>query len=223
MMLTKNYLKSKGVRASATFIKSSHFLTHILSGSLKVIGAYEKIAYSDSFRIYPRRDIVRKLFRLWRFLDTLSIAVKFFLTVYIPSCTGFTVLIEEGLMMTEYTYCIIFPRYFKTRNEPLPLMSNLLGWIRKRNHVNFVLDANANELIRRRRTRSFRQNELSEYVILQKEWMRCLSPQDTVFIGTTGKSIKNVHEKIVAILETYECTKTEKLLRGNPQSTLTVN
>lgn len=189
-----------------TFIKNSHFLTYILMRFLRALGAYEKVAYSDDLRIYPRRDIVRKLFSLWCFLDILSIAAKFFFTVYIPSNLGYTVLVEEGLFMTAHTYCVIFPWFFKTQPKALPLLPNLLGWIERKNHVDIILDANVEELSLRRKHRSYRQSELSEYITMQKKWMQRLSQSDTVFIETSGESVESVHKKIVAALENHKCT-----------------
>jgi len=200
--LLKEYLKSNNIRVVGTFIKSSHVFTYILSRSLMALGLCEKVSYPEGLtRIYPRRDLVRRLFPLWSFLDTLSIALKFFFTVYIPFRLGFTILIEEGLIMTLHTYLMSFPRFFKTEPKVLPFLSRLLGWTISKNHVNVVLEAADEEVSRRRKHRTYRQNELSEYVSLQRKWIKRLNLGDTIFIDTTDEPLVRVHRKIIIALE----------------------
>ena len=199
--LLEDHLKSENIRVVKTFIKSSHGFAYILGRSLLVLGAHEKVLYPDGLtRIYPRRDVVRGLFPLWSFLDTLSIAIKFFFTVYIPYSLGFTILIEEGLLMTLHTYLVSFPSFFKTEPKVLPLLASLLGWIMDKNHVYVVLDAADEELSLRRTGRSYRRNELPEYVQLQRKWIKHLNFGD-IIIETTDDSVIEVHKKIVAALE----------------------
>ena len=203
--LIKNYLKSKNIRVIKTFIKSNHAVTYVFSRSLKALSC-EKVSYPGGLnRIYPRRDIVRGLFPLWCFLDTLSIAIKFFLRVYIPFCLGFTPLIEEGLIMTLHTYSMTFPHFFNTEPKMLPFLPSLLGWIKSKNHINVVLDARNDDLDRRRNNRNYRQNELPEYIFMQKKWIRRLNFGNTIFIDTTGEPALRVHRKIVAALENSTC------------------
>ena len=202
MKLIKDYLKLKGIRATQTFIKSNHALTYILSEFLKALGLYEKVTYREGVtRIYPSREVVRRLFSLWCFLDTVSITFKFFFTVYLPFRLGFTPLIEEGLMMTFYTYDMSFPHFFKTEPKVLPLLPTLLGWVISKNHVNVVLDAKEDELDRRRSSRDYRQNELSDYVSMQKKWIGRLNSGNTFFMDTTNESVLGVHRNIVTALE----------------------
>jgi len=209
MRLIKDHLKQKGIRSTQTFIKSSHALTYILSEFLKALGLYEKVTYhNDITRTYPRRDVVRKLFPLWAFLDTLSIAIKFFFRVYIPFSLGSTILIEEGLHMTLHTYGMSFPNFFDTEPKVPPLVPRLIGWIMSKNHVNVVLDATDDELDQRRRSRNFRQNELSEYVSLQRKWIKRLDSGDTIFLDTTNGTPLRVHAKVVTALEEHVLQKS---------------
>ena len=200
--LLEDYLKSKNIRVGKTLIKSSHAFAYILGRSLLALGVCEKVSYPDGLtRIHPRRDVVRGLFPLWSFLDMLSIAIKFFFTVYVPFSLGFTVFIEEGLLMTFHTYLVSFPRFFKTKPKVLPLLPSLLGWIMGKNHVNVVLDAADEELNLRRIGRSYRQNELPEYVYLQRKWIKRLNSGNSIIIETTNDSAMVVHKKIVTALE----------------------
>lgn len=202
--LLKDYLKSKNTRVVETFIKNSHVFAYILSRFLIALGACEKTSNPEGLvRIHARRDVVERLFPLWSFLDTLSIALKFLFTVYIPFFLGFTLLIEEGLLMTFQVYTMSFPRFFNTEPKVLPLLPRLLGWIMSKNHLNVVLDASDEELDRRRKNRIYRRYELLEYVSLQRKWIKsvCENFGDTIFIDTTEEPLVSVHRKIVTALE----------------------
>jgi len=202
--LLKDSFKLRNVRVIETFIKSTHGFAYILSRFLIVLGACEKIAFSEGItRLYPRKEVMKKLFPLWCFLDTVSIAVKFFFTVYIPFCLGFTLLVEEGLIMTLYTYRRALPAFFEIEPKVPPLLPSLLGWVVSKNHVNVVLDATDDDLRQRRRNREYRQNESSVYISMQKRWMKRLNSQNTIFIDTTGQTAGRVHKNIVMALEKH--------------------
>jgi energy-coupling factor transporter ATP-binding protein EcfA2 len=202
MELLERYLQSENAGVIRTYIKSSHVFAHFLSSFLKTLGASEEISYCRSLtRTYPRRALMVKLFSLYALLDTISIILKFLLMVQIPFSLGFTILIEEGLHMTSHTYVFAFPLFFNSKPKNLPFLARLQVWINRRNHVNLVLDARDDSLSIRRKSRSFRQNELPEYVSAQKKWMRRLDPHDTVFLETSNQPIMRVHKKIVKELE----------------------
>ena len=211
--LLKDYLKLENVRVTETFIKSTHALAYILSRFLIALGECEKVSFSEGItRLYPRKDVMKRLFPLWCFLDTLSIAAKFFFTVYVPFCFGFTPLVEEGLIMTLYTYRRALPVFFEIEPKVPSLLLSLLGWVMSKNHVNVVLDATDDDLKQRRRNREYRQNESSVYISMQKRWMKRLNSQNTIFIDTTGETAGQVHKNIVMALEKHirallgECT-----------------
>lgn len=200
--LLKNYLGSKNIKVVETFIKSTHALTYILSRSLIALGASEEVTLSAGFtRLYPRKNLMKRLFALRCFFDTISISAKFFFTVYIPFCLGFTILVEEGLMMTLYTYLMALPTFFETEAKVPPFLPRLLGWVLKNNHLNVVLEAENEELNRRRKGRSYRQNESIHYISLQRKWIARLNLGDTIFMDTTNKSPTEVHKRIVMVLE----------------------
>lgn len=207
--LLRDHLRLNGIRVVTTFIKSSHVLAYILMRSLIAPRTYEKTSYSGRFtRIYSRREVIKRLLPLWCFLDALSIAAKFFFTVYLPFCLGFTILIEEGLIMTLFSYNVSFPHFFDTQPTVPPLVSSLLEYVTSKNHLNIVLNASVEELDRRRRHRSYRQNELNEYIAMQKKWIKQLNFGNTIFIDTTEKPIAKVHKNVLAALEKNKCTRT---------------
>jgi hypothetical protein len=200
--LLKINLRSRNIKVVETFIKSTHALAYILSRLLIGLVECEKVRFSDgTTHVYPRKEIMKKLFSLWCFLDAISITAKFFFAVCIPFYLGFTLLVEEGLMMTQLTYRKVFPFFFETESKVPPLVTTLLGWVMSNNHANFVLDATEDDLKIRRRKRLYRQNELPVYTSMQKSWMEHLNSSNTFFINTSGKTAREVHKKIVVALE----------------------
>ena len=200
MRLIQNRFRSCGVRTITTYLKSSHALAYILTKFLKGIGAYEEVKYADGFRIYPRRDIMKRLFPLYCFLDAMSVAVKFLLTICVPYALDFVILLEEGPIMNLHTYAEVMPWLYGTRPIVLPLVPNLVGWIEDRNHVNIILDADELELNERRRMRSFRRSELLEYERLQRNWVHRFRGEKTFFVDTRGLSIGQVQKQVVQTL-----------------------
>lgn len=202
MRLLEDHLKSENIRVVKTFIKCSHIFAYILHRVLLALGVYEEVLYPDGLtRMLPRSEVVRKLFPLWSFLDALSIAIKFFFRVYIPFSLGYTILMEEGLLMTLHTYLVFFPRFLNLKPKVLPYIPQLVCWTMRKNHVSIVLNATDEELRKRRRQRSYRQYELPEYVYSQKEWIKHLNHGDIVFVDTTNKPVMKVHNQIFAVLE----------------------
>ncbi len=205
LTLLRNYLKLRQIRVSTTFIKSSHGLAYMFSRLLLTLVGYEiaqanpeKTLSTSKYRHESQgKIIVKKLLPLWCFLDQISILTKFVFTVFLPSSLGFTVLVEEGLPMTLFTYKQSFPLFFGTEPREPRIILLLMGYVTSRNHLNIVLDANDQELALRRGTRNFRQHEVSEYVFLQREWTRKLNPVDTVFLNTSAKSVLEVHQSII--------------------------
>ena len=203
--LLKNSLKSRRIKVVETYIKSTHGLAYILSKFLIVLSGSEKAIFPDgNTQLYPRKELMKRLFTLWRFLDAFSIITKFFFTVYLPFCLGFTPLVEEGLMMTIFTYRRSFPVLFQLESKSPPVIPVLLGWVMSKNNVNFVFDATDDELEQRRRKREFRRSELSMYVTLQRRWMKRLNDGNTFFVDTTRKTADQVHRNIVIALDTHK-------------------
>ena len=203
--LLKKFLLNNNVKVIDSYIKSTQGLAFLLNKFLILLGVSEKaIMPYGSVQLLPRNDLMKKLFPIWRILDFFSIIFKFLFTVYLPFLFGFTAIMEEGLMMTEFTYAKVFPRLFGLEKGTLPFVPFLLGWVMKKPNVTFVLDATDFELEKRRRKREFRQSELAVFVNLQREFMASLKRENIVFIDTTGLNASQVHENVISALETYE-------------------
>ncbi len=201
MALTRKHLETRGFETKIAFVKSSHGFTYVFLRILKTICSKEKIRYGDTVRTYPRRDILRKLFVLYRLLDIPSITLKFIGSVCLPYSAGSVVLLEEGPIMSLHTYAEVLPKLYGTPPTSPAFVPNMIGWIENRNHLNLILEADEAELKERRKTRNFRRTELPEYEKLQKNWIRRLNLRNTIFINTTGIKPSDVQNLITASLK----------------------
>jgi broad-specificity NMP kinase len=198
----EKYLKSRGQRVVTTYIKCNHGLSYILYRSLKIVGCREKVTYpGDVVRVLPTRAIVRRLFPLVSFLDALSTIGKFLSTVYLPYRFGYSVLIEEGLVMTLQTYLMSYPLMYGTSPRLLPFLPRLLNWTVKKKHLTIVIDAADKKLDRRRKSRNFRKDEVPEFVSLQRKGIKLLNLGNTVLIDTSNHTAQEVHKRIVETVE----------------------
>ena len=203
--LLHNYLETKNCRSVSTYIKSSHIFANLLSQSLRRMGLSENVVYPDGVvESYPKKSIVRKIFPLWVFLDSISLTLKFFFSVIVPFSLGYTVLIEEGPFMTFHTYLVSFPTFFNTKPVVLPFSSYLLGWLLSKSYFQIVLEGSDQDLEVRRKKRRFRRSELAKYVLSQKMWMQNLTWNNAYFVDTSRADICSVHKNIVKILEKEE-------------------
>jgi hypothetical protein len=200
--LLQDYFKSKDTKVIRTFIKSNHGLAYITVKLLTFLNIYKSPSHQNGLNVvYLKETIAKRLYPVLSFLDTISIVIKFFFSVYIPFHLGFTVLIEEGLLMTLFTYVIANPN-LRGIDKKVPLfILRLIGWIQKQKNMNIILEAEEEELILRRKNRSYRRYESPHFVNLQKKWLERLHNGNTFFIETTNFSIQKVHMDIVSTIE----------------------
>lgn len=185
--LLRSYFLLNKNKVVMTFIKSNHLLAYLMIRFLKLMG----------------RKIDERLFIILYLLDMISILVKFFFTVYIPFHLGFTIIMEEGPIMTLFTYVVRYPKFNNIKLEKPSFILRMIGWISKQKNINIILNAEEDELIRRRKNRKYRQYESSEYVRLQKKWLNQISNHlsNTIFIETTKLSAIQTHKLIITEIE----------------------
>ncbi|MEJ2104992.1 MAG: hypothetical protein P8X47_10505 [Ignavibacteriaceae bacterium] len=200
MFLLKSFLKSRRINVVTSYIKSTQGLAFLLSKFLILVGGSEEIIFPDGkTQIYPKKHLMSSLFGLWTLLDTFSIFLKFFFTVYLPFRLGFVVLIEEGFMMTIFTYEKSFPVLFKIESRTPRLIHLLVKWMSNRN-ITLIFDASDDDLKERRRSRAFRQSELSVFINMQRDWMKHFTYDKTILIDTTNRNAKQVHNELITAL-----------------------
>lgn len=194
--LLKKFLESKNKKSIVTYIKSVHGFTYILSGLIGFLLKTQK--EGDDIAGYSlKQDFYKRIYPLWVLSETVSIIGKFFFTVYLPYQLGYSVLIEEGLKMTIANYRLFRPHFLGIKPVKLPFIGTLSNWVMSKKHIEIVLDADNHELISRRSSRRFRRYETKVYENLQRQVMSQLKGKHTLYINTTGKSTKSIHNIIV--------------------------
>lgn len=202
LRLLKNYLGANKKLTVTTLIKSTHIFAYLLNSALRLLGFCENVKYPDgTYLVLAERRIVHRLLPLYSFLDVISIAIKFFFRVYVPFLLGFTVLIEEGPVMTLHTYYECYPDFFRNSPSVVRFSRYLISWLSSKPHLYIALDATDKQLVERRAKRSFRRTETPTYVISQRKWIRSLNLNEIVFIDTYNVTESKVHCNIVDLLE----------------------
>jgi len=99
-------LKKDGIRVTATVLKRGHFLTHMLEMILAklILTDFKDEAYPIEVIVKNRPVILKKLFKLFLMLDTVSIFCRFILTIYFPKKIGYIVIVEEYIQAAIADY-----------------------------------------------------------------------------------------------------------------------
>lgn len=201
MRFLVSMLKSRGLKVRITFIKTGHIFAHLLETLLaKMLVSRRKDVCSIRALIEYKSFIFRKLFRLWLILDMLSISIRFFFSVYLPSKMGQIILIEEYIPATIADYIYLA----KTMNLPVKNIIFAINYMLRLLHMRnptltIFLDARDSFLVERwRRRKSL--NEKADYLKMQRTLLLNLSKnlsRNFIHIDTTNKTIKEAHRLIV--------------------------
>lgn len=113
-------LKKAGIRVTATVLKRGHFLTHILEMILAklILHNFKDESYPIEVIVKNRPVILKKLFKLFLILDTISIFCRFVFTIYIPKKIGYIVIVEEYIQAAIADYMAL-SQVVGTHNSPL--------------------------------------------------------------------------------------------------------
>lgn len=99
-------LKKGGTNASSTVLKRGHLFAYLfeifLAKSIKAKA--QDTPYPIEVIIRNRPDLLKKFFKLFLAIDTISIFYRFILTVYLPKKMGYVVIVEEYLQATIADY-----------------------------------------------------------------------------------------------------------------------
>ena len=188
IQLLRNFFSANKLKNVTTYIKSVHGLTFFLSYIIRKL---------TKDKMDLRKKIHQRINKVWIISESISITMKFLLLVYLPYQLGYSIIIEEGLKMTIANYQHFRPYFLGVNPETVPFINTLQGWIESKNHLEIILDADKEEVASRRKNRTFRRYETSEYETMQRYTMSNLKGPNTVFIDTNNKSINQVHNIIV--------------------------
>jgi len=206
MRLLAYRLRSKGLKVKTTFLLKGHLFSYffeiILAKILCKGGGKNTSAMGILLDKNP--SAFKKIFKLWLMVDTISICLKFLVSIYIPIKLGNIVLVEDYTpsTITHYRYyCQRLKLPVSSVNFSLKLALSLMSrfpiWV-------IFQDAQTEVLKSRWRAKNFSIDE--DYVhytrgktllfLLQK-----LLPDKLVYIVTNNRSVSEVHKLITERIE----------------------
>lgn len=204
MRLLALMLKHKRLRVKITFIKTGHMLAYLLILLLKRVLRGKNDVSPIRALIEYRPVVFMKLFRLWLILDMLSISARFMLAVYFPSKMGHVILVEEYIpaSIADYVYLA------KTVNFPVRSTFFIVNYMLRLHNLcrpvlTIFLDACDSCLADRWRQRGSLREKL-DYLVMQRTLLLNISKNLSdhfIYINTSNKTIKEVHELIANYLK----------------------
>lgn len=205
MKLLASDTKTSRLKTKITFLKTGHLFAYILEVILvRVLIGKRKNVHPIRVLIEDRPDLFKKVFKLWLFLDILSIYLKFLLTIYLPMKMDYTVLVEEYIPATIADYIYLSRAIgfsFRASSFALNFMLRLL-YLGGSTKIIF-LDANTNALKSRWIQRGS-LDEKSDYLHMQRTLLLSLSKKvsshELLYINTSDQTIEGVHKAIVNLL-----------------------
>jgi len=200
MRLLYSKLKQRGLRAKTTFLKTGHLFAFILEVFLaKMVAGKRKDVFPIRALVEEKPHLFKRIFRLWLYLDLVSITIRFLVSIYIPLKLGYTVLVEEYIPATisDYIYLskiIKFP--LKINSFEIIYLLKLMSLCGP-THIVF-LDAENDKLTLRWKLRgSFDERE--DYIRMQRSILLRLSKElscSFLYINTGTKTIKETHKLV---------------------------
>ena len=200
IILLASRLKHKKVKVKTTVLKTNHIFSYVLTVILaKLIGDNRKNVYPLRKLIEERSEILKKLLKLWLFLDLVSITIRFLITVYAPLKRGHVVLIEEYIpaIIADYIYII------KAIGGDLKKLHFTYLFLRKLIDVAkpisiIYLDAPNNILKKRWRNKGIIE-EKPDYIVMQRTLLLKISKslaQSFLYLNTGSRNITETHKTI---------------------------
>ncbi len=202
MRLLSSVLRKNGLRVKTTSLKTNHILARLLVTILIfVLSERKKKVYPIRALIEERPELFRSIFKIWLFLDLISIAFKFLATILLPRKIGYTVLAEEYIPAAICDYMYI-SRALSMREEiirwEVSFLLRLL-WVGGPTTVVFF-DAQRDDLLSRWRTRGS-PTETSEYLLTQRSVLlplsKKLSAHEVLLVNTSDKEVTETHDFLV--------------------------
>jgi energy-coupling factor transporter ATP-binding protein EcfA2 len=203
--LLSSVLKKTNIKIKNSFLKSGHLfaygfevmLVRILFG--KIPGEY------PTRTLIERRPLLFKnLFSLWLFLDSISISIRFFITIFLPKKLGRTVLVEE------YFPGIISDYYYLARNigvcpGDIQWITNFMIKLKMKGGPIDVVFLNASDsLLKSRWLNRGSFDEKPEYLQMQRTLLKSYSlilADSFTFIDTSNLNKMQTTNSIIKFLK----------------------
>lgn len=201
--LGKNKLKVK-----TASLKTNHYFASVLILILAQMLVRKRKDVSRIRALFEDKPMVfRRLFKLWLYLDFVSVSIQFLLTIYVPLRAGYAVLVEEYIPATIADYIYIG----RIMDLPSRNFSFTLNFMLRLMHLAgptqlIFFDADADTLKFRWKYRRSLE-EKYDYLFMQRSTLLSLSKKlsspEVLYVNTTNQTIRETHEAIISHLMNF--------------------
>ena len=199
MRLLASMLKRRRVKVKISFLKTGHILAYFLEIILAKMLTKRRDVSPIRALVEEKSYIFRKLFKLWLYLDVVSIAVKFLFSVFVPLKLGYVVLVEEYIPATiaDYIYLSrIIGFALKPKSFTITFLLRLM-YMGGFTHTIFTDAENDVLKSRQRRRGSFEERE--DYLNMQRNSLLSISRKLSnrlLYLNTEKQAVEETHRLI---------------------------
>jgi thymidylate kinase len=206
MRLLAYRLRSKGLKVKTTFLLKGHLFSYffeIILAKILCKGGWKNTS-AMGILLDKNPNAFKKIFKLWLMVDTISICLKFLVSIYIPIKLGNIVLVEDYIPSTITHYGYYCQRLKLPVNSvnfslklALSLMSHFPTWV-------IFQDAQTEVLESRWRAKNLSIDEDYVHYTRRKVLLLLLQkllPDKLVYIVTNNRSVSEVHKLITKRIE----------------------
>lgn len=193
-------LRQRRLRAKISFLKTGHLLAFILQVILAKMLTKRRYISPIRTLVEEKPYLFKKIFRLWIYLDLISVTITFLAKICLPLKLGYTVIVEEYIpaIISDYMYLsklVKFP--LKTNFFTIRYMLRLMSLCNPTQII--YLDAENDKLAFRWKVRrSFEERE--DYIRMQRSILLQISKKLSytfLYVNTGAKTIDETHNLII--------------------------
>ena len=203
MRLLAYRLRSKGLKVKTTFLLKGHLFSHFFEIILAKIFCKSRGEKASAMRTLLDKNpsAFKKIFKLWLIVDTITICLKFLVSIYIPIKLGNIVLVEDYIpsTITHYRY---YCQCLKLPLSSINFSSKLALTLMSRFSTRIIFQDVPTEVLKSRWRAKDLFIERENYVhhtrrenllsLLQK-----LLSNNLIYIETDNRSVGEVHKLIM--------------------------
>jgi thymidylate kinase len=201
MKLLASKLKTRGLRVKTTFLKTGHLFAYLLEVTLaRMLASNRRDVYPVRALIQEKPRLFKKLFKLWLFLDALSISTRFLITIYLPSRIHRIVIVEEYIPATIADYVYLAKAVGFPLEELAPTVSFMLRLLSLGGSFRTVFLDVRDDVLGERWERRASLDEKPDYLRMQRILLLFIAKKFSssfLYIDATHKTIREVHELVM--------------------------
>ncbi|MEM2598745.1 MAG: hypothetical protein QW482_03395 [Thermoproteota archaeon] len=215
MKLLALSLKRGGIRVKVSSLKSGYLSCILINLLAKILVGGRKDIYPIRALIEEKPNVFKKLFKLWIFLDMISISVQFLESIYVPKKTRSLILVEEYLPATIVDY-VYFAKTLNIPSAPFFAIRFILKLIKLGGHMHTIFLDAQDTVLSKRWVQRASPNETFNYIMMQRSLLLPIVNKlssSFSFIDTSSQDVETTFRQISQIFtEEYNLPRAGKLI-----------